>query len=1625
MGDGVGMDAFRSWQSAILPTMLLSRPMVELLRQACVFMSEHLAAEEVELSNLRWQMWVEEGPAKGLRRQHRMSRVAQGWIPSGERTLEVNSEELLQVADDDCLRRADMQPSIVVASTTCVPRSLQEEVDHEAAGWQREWGCFEEFPDCEWPQDLGTVPPQLQVSIFRDAIRTFPTQLGLGWDRIHPRALLRLEDELIAALLRVLFLCECAGRWPHLSALVVISLLAKPGGGHRPIGLFPWLPKVWAKARREVAKAWEAANSRPYLFAGAGRGADHAAWKQAARAELAGALQNVSFGMTFLDLVKAFDRIPHYLVVREALRLGFNLWVLRLSIAAYKASRVLKIDGTCSALIKPRRSITAGSAFATTEMRIIFINIIDKALRLAPLVQPSLYVDDLSAEAAGGDNVVAQQVVAFTMSVCNDVTTHKMEVSCTKSLCMASNTKLGQRIRDGLRRYGIQLRHRVTSLGAGLGAGRRRNAIVLKKRLTAFVKRLPRFRKLARARVRTARLLRTGGLASLSYGQSISGVAPSTLLRQRRAAAAAAAPATGPSGQDIDLALMVADEGPNGRADPAFDAHVQPIHMWALAVWQRWLPIRAMDLLITNAAERFSNARSVWQHVRGPGAAVLATARRLNWSFDDAATMVSDTGRTFNLLLDPPVVIKAECIAAVKRWRDAAVFQKYSHLGDFGDSHGLMTLPLWKLLKAKDEVMWSGKHKGALRSAVTDRQWPQDRCWTADMTQHDRCRLCVESAKQSRQQAGTRDGGTTAATSSSAHARVAPEQCDDAERAGSTGSDCEQADDLQDVNTAPVGTLMHRVCECPQLQILRQEHGPKVLLDNQRCGVATPGQLCAAYSSGLYPNPKLTFAPQDLPPPGGSIEWICGQQLGQCITGIFYTDGSRRDILHPDTVRMGWSFVVIDSTGQLIAAARGCPPLYITDNTGAEAWALLQAIAYSGGGSQFRTDSKPCVDSIVEGRVGACSAFRPLARVFNLVFDIMEHKGVEDSMVVWMPAHTSQANVGRLTLSNGDRLSPIDRHANDLADSHAKIAARAYAADPAVLEQVKQYQEDVAQALRWLGIATWAATHGREAGLVTARDSSASRLRAGMVKRARHATTAASRQQDQTRGNCRNNARASFHPSHSMMATGRLQWCGICGAYAASRGRALIAPCTGRTDPTASGGRAQQLRMLKSGRHPKTGQRLIHETRRGGNVVESEGRETTGHDSNGAEQDDTHLLAQTTEGRRRLRVRARLAGVPPPDCAVEKRSRGGNRDGATQDTGHITGDANAKRRLASEASPEVATEKRRQVQNSSQHDVAPGDANRLAGISQPSTATEKRPHGSAGWKDDRCPTGNNDVDSKFRDSPNAKRMRSNVQDADTTRKRRVALRSLLEAARAPVDPVRHEEAPHDACPAPKTTPELGGQVLGTSRHMTDDDADGFDLESELARIIVDTAHAGNNAMAVAADGRSGQSVTSHCDATVANEGEGRARPATLDIDSSVRSNASPGAVSVTEKRRLLGSTGVDAMRNKRTRTSHPALARSRVAPLPSTRNLDIATNSRGMRELTTEVKKIRKRGIALSSSDDEDHSAKRRKAMPPGPVEWKPIHLPRRRHKPVGVKVKQKQSASQATYLSTGGGQGA
>eukprot|EP00959_Pyramimonas_sp_CCMP1952_P204683 4279935-Pyramimonas_sp.AAC.1 len=61
---------------------------------------------------------------------------------------------------------------------------------------------------------------------------------------------------------------EATSRLPHPAQVLLTSLLPKPAGGHRPIGLFSALHRLWARARRPYAERWEAEQQRLYLASG-------------------------------------------------------------------------------------------------------------------------------------------------------------------------------------------------------------------------------------------------------------------------------------------------------------------------------------------------------------------------------------------------------------------------------------------------------------------------------------------------------------------------------------------------------------------------------------------------------------------------------------------------------------------------------------------------------------------------------------------------------------------------------------------------------------------------------------------------------------------------------------------------------------------------------------------------------------------------------------------------------------------------------------------------------------------------------------------------------------------------------------------------------------------------------------------------------------------------------------------------------------------------------------------------------------------------------------------------------------------------------------------------------------
>ena len=172
-------------------------------------------------------------------------------------------------------------------------------------------------------------------------------------------------------------------------------------------------------------------------------GAQRAAWHASFAAEDA-ARSGEHFAQSLLDLVKAFEMIPHHHVAAAAKKHGYSLWLLRLSLASYRLPRAVGIEGIYSRVIVASRGITAGSGFATTELRVLLLDVIDNTYVLYPSIDLAVYVDDMTIYRSGSS---PRQVAALVASATDYMIAslqdgYDLEVSAQKSYVVASSFKM-------------------------------------------------------------------------------------------------------------------------------------------------------------------------------------------------------------------------------------------------------------------------------------------------------------------------------------------------------------------------------------------------------------------------------------------------------------------------------------------------------------------------------------------------------------------------------------------------------------------------------------------------------------------------------------------------------------------------------------------------------------------------------------------------------------------------------------------------------------------------------------------------------------------------------------------------------------------------------------------------------------------------------------------------------------------------------------------------------------------------------------------------------------------------------------------------------------------------------
>ena len=372
------------------------------------------------------------------------------------------------------------------------------------------------------------------------AASSFTAATGVGADSISPRAIARLPDQMLDELAALFMTAEDTGDWSSALPLVLIVLLPKDGGGFRPIGLFPTLIRVWMRARSMVARDWEELTASPDMYGAKGMGAQRAAWTSTFSAEAAAA-DGQAYSAVLLDLVKAFELVDHRELALAAKRHGFSLKVLRLSLAAYRIARSIGIEEVYSGTVTANCGITAGSGFATNELRILLTDLLYDLRRLWP-ASLKLYVDDLTIAAKGEPAQVASILSQATDYAVGAFTKLGLKVSKAKSNAVASSNALRRTIVIKTRTKALRPVKHAKLLGVGLAGGKKRTVRIQNKRIDAFASKIRRIQAIRRQGVSAVQYVQAAGVPAMMYGVECSGIADSSLKQVVGLAASAITP---------------------------------------------------------------------------------------------------------------------------------------------------------------------------------------------------------------------------------------------------------------------------------------------------------------------------------------------------------------------------------------------------------------------------------------------------------------------------------------------------------------------------------------------------------------------------------------------------------------------------------------------------------------------------------------------------------------------------------------------------------------------------------------------------------------------------------------------------------------------------------------------------------------------------------------------------------------------------------------------------------------------------------------------------------------------------------------------------------------------------
>jgi hypothetical protein len=502
-----------------------------------------------------WRDWLRDKADKGWRRSHRFTQLPDAWIP--EETVDASG------------------------AITGDPIALFDTAVKKFRDLWKAGPATQQPPDLDF--NLGPSKdglPKITGNDLYMASRMFPPSASSTYDGFHPRNFFLLSPPALDVLASIFNFIEDAGQWPPGIEAVITTLIPKPKGGVRPIGMFPAVYRLWARARRPIATKWESTHTHPFFAVRGGCAALDTVWAQAFDAERAVNAEYVAAAV-LVDMRSFFDMFHHGTLKHRAHKAGFPASITRLALGDYRAPRFIVQDGYVSPPLRVSRGVVAGCRFAMTFVKIYCEQPFLRFCKRHPKVTFDAYVDDLTIAtsvptARELSKTLAAAATDLYALILNEL---HCDVAKEKSAVVSSDPELARSLGQRLNCIGATPAAATASLGVDYACGKKRRTHGTRsirngrfKKAAARVSRIIALRRAVGAKQATI-VTTMGTLAATEYGTSVNGISDTELRRLRSIAAAGMSPSV----KGRSLTALLATQG-----DPTAKAATAPILQWAL-----------------------------------------------------------------------------------------------------------------------------------------------------------------------------------------------------------------------------------------------------------------------------------------------------------------------------------------------------------------------------------------------------------------------------------------------------------------------------------------------------------------------------------------------------------------------------------------------------------------------------------------------------------------------------------------------------------------------------------------------------------------------------------------------------------------------------------------------------------------------------------------------------------------------------------------------------------------------------------------------------------------------------------------------------------------------------------